>query len=98
MRCSGVWDLAVILSLLSFFNVFSGLGHDKLKRHLSRGPPVCHPVPLAFATRLTNALAFVSFISLYALVVGHWSAYQAHRAPVDVVEAVVADPRIKTDS
>ena len=54
--------------------------------------------PIAFAVRLTNVLAFVSFISLYAIVVGHWSAYQAHRAPIDVVEAVVADPRIPTGS
>lgn len=37
-------------------------------------------VPLAIVTGWIFSLAFISAISIYANVAGHWSAYQASRA------------------
>ncbi len=52
--------------------------------------------PIAFVTALTSVLAFVSFLSLYAIVVGHWSSHRAAQAARETVEAMKADPDIPT--
>ena len=39
-------------------------------------------IPLSFVTGLVNSVAYVSAISLWALVASHWSAWQAARVEV----------------
>lgn len=53
-------------------------------------------IPVSFATGWVNLTVYVSALSLWALVSGHWSAWQAARVEVeqakaadDVVEKIV---------
>jgi hypothetical protein len=39
-------------------------------------------IPVSIATGLLNSVAYVSALSLWALVSGHWSAWQAARVEV----------------
>lgn len=39
-------------------------------------------LPVAIVTGLINSVGFISMISIYALVTGHWSAWQASRVEV----------------
>lgn len=47
-------------------------------------------VPLAIY--YGNLVVFVTFLSLYAIVVGHWSSWQAARVEVKQDEADAANP------
>lgn len=52
-------------------------------------------IPISIALGLLNSVVYVSALSLWALVSGHWSAWQAARVEVEQVaeaEARAADP------
>ena len=69
-------------------------------------------IPVSIATGWVSSVQYVSALSLWALVSGHWSAWQAARVEVaqqreadereahpieeKVVQAIVEDPRIPT--
>ncbi len=69
-------------------------------------------IPLALATGWVKSVVFISALSLWALVSGHWSAWQAARVEVnqyeemkahenedlagDVVERVIAETDVNT--
>ena len=69
-------------------------------------------IPVSIATGWVSSVQYVSALSLWALVSGHWSAWQAARVEVaqdreakereahpieeKVVRAIVEDPRIPT--
>jgi hypothetical protein len=61
-------------------------------------------IPVSLATGWVKSVTYVSALSLWALVAGHWSAWQAARVeeyeveadvPGDVVERVVQETEIK---
>ena len=52
-------------------------------------------IPLSFALGWLNSVVFVSALSLWALVSGHWSAWQAAR--VEVRQEAEAAQRAKED-
>jgi hypothetical protein len=61
-------------------------------------------IPVSLATGWVNSVTYVSALSLWALVAGHWSAWQAARVEEfeveadvagDVVERVVQETEIK---
>jgi len=47
-------------------------------------------IPLSFALGWLNSVTFVSALSLWALVSGHWSAWQAARVEVNQEQEAVA--------
>jgi hypothetical protein len=60
-------------------------------------------IPVSLATGWVKSVTYVSALSLWALVSGHWSAWQAARVEVNqekediagqVVERLLAEPRI----
>jgi hypothetical protein len=53
-------------------------------------------IPLALATGWVKSVVFVSALSLWALVAGHWSAWQAAR--VEVRQEEEADKREQEDA
>jgi hypothetical protein len=70
-------------------------------------------IPISIATHWVNSVTFVAALSLWALVSGHWSAWQAARVevkqqelerrrqdedvPQDVVEKIVEQTEISRD-
>ena len=61
-------------------------------------------IPVSLATGWVNSVTYVSALSLWALVAGHWSAWQAARIeefeqeadiPGDVVKRIVRDTEIE---
>jgi hypothetical protein len=48
-------------------------------------------IPLSIATGWINSVTYVAALSLWALVSGHWSAWQAARVEVKQVEEKRAD-------
>jgi hypothetical protein len=70
-------------------------------------------IPVSFATGWVNIVAYVSALSLWALVSGHWSAWQAARVEVaqeadiakrdqedpaeDVVQRLVAETTVELE-
>ena len=52
-------------------------------------------IPVSLATGWVKSVVYVSALSLWALVSGHWSAWQAAR--VEVNQQVEADARAKED-
>jgi hypothetical protein len=61
-------------------------------------------IPVSLATGWVNSVTYVSALSLWALVAGHWSAWQAARIeefeeeadiPGDVVKRVVQETEIE---
>ena len=52
-------------------------------------------IPVSLATGWVNSVVYVSALSLWALVSGHWSAWQAAR--VEVAQQVEADRRAEED-
>jgi hypothetical protein len=52
-------------------------------------------IPLSFAMGWLNSVVFVSALSLWALVSGHWSAWQAAR--VEVRQEAIAAAREQED-
>ena len=52
-------------------------------------------IPLSLATGWVKSVVYVSALSLWALVSGHWSAWQAAR--VEVIQAEEAKAREKED-
>jgi hypothetical protein len=70
-------------------------------------------IPIAIATGWANSVTFVACLSLWALVSGHWSAWQAARVEVaqleeqqrraaedvagDVVERIVQETEVQPD-
>ena len=53
-------------------------------------------IPLSLATGWVKSVVFVSALSLWALVAGHWSAWQAAR--VEVKQQEEADKRAAEDT
>jgi hypothetical protein len=70
-------------------------------------------IPVSLATGWVNSVVYVSALSLWALVSGHWSAWQAARVeveqareaelraqedvPEDVVKRIVAETEVNRD-
>lgn len=52
-------------------------------------------IPVSIATGWINSVTYVAALSLWALVSGHWSAWQAAR--VEVAQEREANERAKTD-
>jgi hypothetical protein len=52
-------------------------------------------IPISLATHWVDSVVFVSALSLWALVAGHWSAWQAAR--VEVAQRVEAERREAED-
>jgi hypothetical protein len=52
-------------------------------------------IPISLATGWVNSVTFVAALSLWALVTGHWSAWQAAR--VEVKQNQEAEDRAKQD-
>jgi hypothetical protein len=52
-------------------------------------------IPVSIATGWINSVTYVAALSLWALVSGHWSAWQAAR--VEVAQAVEAEKRDRED-
>ena len=52
-------------------------------------------IPISFGMHWLSSVTYVSALSLWALVSGHWSAWQAAR--VEVMEQKEADKRDKED-
>jgi hypothetical protein len=48
-------------------------------------------IPVAFITGLARSIAFITLISLWALVSTEWGAWQASRAEVKVGEAEIVE-------
>ena len=48
-------------------------------------------IPVSIATHWVNSVVYVSALSLWALVSGHWSAWQAARVEVKQQEAAEQD-------
>jgi|SRR5436853_5523732 len=71
-------------------------------------------IPVSFATGLVKSVAYVSALSLWALVSGHWAAWQAARVevaqkhdeqrhaaedvPEEIVEHLVAETDVNRES
>jgi hypothetical protein len=52
-------------------------------------------IPVSFVLHWFNSVAYVSALSLWALVAGHWSSWQAARVEVEQsreAEALLRDP------
>jgi hypothetical protein len=49
-------------------------------------------VPVALLTNLKNSVPFLVFVSLYALIVGHWSSWQSSRTEILQEKAITNDP------
>jgi hypothetical protein len=52
-------------------------------------------IPVSIVTHWISSVAYVAALSLWALVSGHWSAWQAAR--VEVNQAQEADARVRED-
>lgn len=53
-------------------------------------------IPVSIATNLIDSVPFISALSLWALVSGHWAAWQAARVEVKQDEQATSDRRVKS--